>query len=90
MGVATFIHSCGRSRRIVAEVLEFCRRLMCSCCFFPASASVNVETLLIIMYLILKLYPWSPQEWVVSFQGVLGLWRMELIYCWPSVCVVML
>lgn len=37
--------------------------------FFPASASVNVETQLIIIYLILKFFTWLAQEWVVVSRG---------------------
>lgn len=81
MGVTMFIYSCSCSRWNVAVVLEFCRRLMCSR-FFPASASVNVETLLIIIHLILKFFSWSAQEWVVVSKGywVCGGWHVPVKY----------
>lgn len=37
--------------------------------FFPVSASVNVETQLIIIYLIVKFFTWLAQEWVVVSRG---------------------
>lgn len=88
-----FIYSCSCSRWNVAVVLEFCRRLMCSR-FFPASASVNVETLLIIIHLILKFFSWSAQEWVVVSKGywVCGGWSSftAAFSCLQCISVVML